>query len=357
VKPPASPWWRSRFRLRTGIFALFALPLSAAQPPVTALAYSPDGKLLASGAYQEVLLWDAATYQVVRHAGHLAGQVRALAFRDNRTVAVAEGNPGRSGAVSLLDLDTGAVTPIQQAKDEMLAVAFSPDGKLLATGGTDPVVRVFNLETHAAPIELKGHTGWITSVAFSPDGRLFASASADKTARVWLPGTWKEEFQLPTQLTEPVNSLAFSLESDLLAFATGGPEEHAIRIWRTQGAFTELDPARPNMKQNLSQTRPIDTGACVPLSVTFLKFQPRSRMLVACTDKTLRLLANGGNTVATLSGHSDWVYAVAAAPEGQKVASGSTDGVVRFWVPNGAGFKAAPVPGSAGVRPATPPKP
>jgi WD40 repeat protein len=322
------------------LLLLGPLALSAASPPVTALAFSPDGRLLASGAYKEVLLWDAATNHLLRHTGHLSGQVRSLAFRDNHTLAVAEGVPGRSGAVSLLDIDTGAVTPIQQSKDEMLAVAFSADGKLLATGGTDAIVRIF--EGTAQKAELKGHTDWITSVAFSRDGKLFASAGTDKTARVWLTSTWKEEFQLPRELTEPVNSVAFSLEGDLLVFATGGPEEHAIRIWRTQGAFTELDPTRPNMKANLAQTRPVDTGACVPLSVIFAKTQPRSRMLVACTDKTVRVLGNGGNAVATLTGPADWVYSVAASPDGQRFASGSGDGTVKFWTASGQSFKPVP---------------
>jgi len=331
------------------LFLLLPFIVSAAPPPVTALAFSPDGKLLASGAYKAVHLWDAATNRVLCHAGQLSGQVRALAFRDNHTLAVAEGIPGRSGAVDLLDIETGAVTPIQQSKDEMLAVAFSPDGKLLATGGTDGIVRIFEGTTQKA--ELKGHTDWITSVAFSPDGKLFASASTDKTARVWKIAAkiaqpdmrdFSEEFQLPAQLTEAVNSVAFSLEGDLLVFATGGPEEHAIRIWRTQGAFTELDPARPNMKANLAQTRPVDTGACVPLTVIFAKAQPRSRMLVACTDKTVRVLGNGGNAVATLTGPADWVYSVAASPDGQKLASGAGDGSVKFWTAAGPSFKPVP---------------
>jgi WD40 repeat protein len=316
--------------------------LQAATPPVTALAFSPDGKLLASGGYQQVQLWDTITNKPLRTVGQFAGQVRGLAFRDPRTIAVAEGVAGRSGSVRLLDIESGAVTPLQQSKDEMLAVAFSADGKWLATGGTDGIVRVF--EGTTPKTELKGHSDWITSLAFSPDGKLLASASADKTARVWLTADWKETFQLPTQLTETVNSLAFSLEGDLLAFATGGPEEHAIRIWRTQGAFTELDPARPEMKRNLAQTRPLDTGVCVPLSVVFLKSQPRSRMVVGCTDKTLRLLGNGGNTIASLTGPGDWVYAVAGSPDGLKIASGSGDGVVKFWIPNGGSFKPAPEP-------------
>jgi WD40 repeat protein len=319
------------------IISVLALTAQAAAPPVTALAFSPDGKLLAAGGYQQVQLWDATTNKLLRAVGHFPGQVRAIAFRDAHTIAVAEGVAGRSGSVTLLDIETGAVTPVQRSIDEMLAVAFSADGKWLATGGTDATVRVF--EGTAQKAELKGHTDWITSVAFSPDGKLLASASADKTARVWLTSDWKEDFQLPRELTEPVNALAFSLEGDILAFATGGPEEHAIRTWRTQGAFTELDPTRPEMKRNLAQTRPIDTGACVPLSVVFLKSQPRSRMVVGCTDKTVRLMGNGGNTIASLTGPGDWVYAVAGSPDGQKIASGSGDGAVKFWIPNGQSFK------------------
>jgi hypothetical protein len=116
------------------------------------------------------------------------------------------------------------------------------------------------------------------------------------------------------------------VEGDLLVFATGGPEEHALHLWRTQNAFTEMDPTRPNLRANLAQTRAVDTGACVPLSVAFVKAQPRSRMVVGCTDRTIRLLGNGGNSIAMLTGLADWVYSVAAAPDGQQIAAGSADG-------------------------------
>jgi WD40 repeat protein len=75
----------------------------------------------------------------------------------------------------------------------------------------------------------------------------------------------------------------------------------------------------------------MDTGACLPLAVAFAKAQPHSRMVVGCTDKTLRLMGPGGNTIATAAGHTDWVYAVAASPDGLRLASGSLDGTVKIW--------------------------
>jgi len=303
---------------------------------VTALAYSPDNQTLVSGAYREVLVWDAASGKLLRRVGGLAGQVRALAFgKDNATLAVATGVAGRSGAVAVVNLATGAVTPVEQAKDEILAVAVSADGKWLATGGTDATVRVWDLDTKAPARELKGHGDWISGLAFAPDGRLLASSSADKTARIWKTDTWKEEFQLPTQITDAVTGVAFAPEGDLLAFTVGGLDERAVRVWRTQAALAEIDTSRPGALAQATQTRSMDTGACLPLAVAFAKAQGHSRLVVGCTDKTVRLMGSGGNTIATAVGHAGWVYAVAASPDGLKVASGSGDGTVKIWGPAG----------------------
>jgi WD40 repeat protein len=318
---------------------LCALSAFAASPvPVTALAFSPDGNLLISGGYRELLLWDPGSGRLLRKITGLSGQVRAIAFRPySDQVLVAHGVPGRSGAASLVDLSTGAIAPIEYAKDEILAAAVSPDGHFLATAGTDAIIRIYPGSSTPEPIQLRAHTGWITGMAFSPDGKLFASASAsaDKTLRVWKTGTWKEIFQLPAQPTEPVNAVAFAPEGDLLAFASGGPEEHAIRTWRTQSAFTEIDPSRPGQRNALLQTRPLDTGTCLPLAVTFVKAQPHSRLVVGCTDHSVRLIGSAGNSIATAAGHTGWVYAVAASPDGARIASGSGDGTVKIWGASG----------------------
>jgi len=312
-------------------------------PPVTALAFHPDGKTLISGGYQQALVWDLNNAKLARRIGPLAGQVRALAFSaDGRTLAVAVGVPGRSGAVTLLDFETGAATTLEETKDEVLAVALSPDGRFLAAGGTDAVVRVWDLADKQPATDLKAHSDWISGLAFSPDGKLLATGSADKTVRVWDTASWKQRVQLPQTLTDVVNGVAFSPEGDLLAFAVGGLEERAVRIWRTANAFVEPDPARPAQRNSLVQTRPLDMGACLPLAVTFLSAPagtkppagqppPHSRMVVACADKTVKVVGIGGNVSNTLTGHSDWVYAVAASSDGLRFASGSGDGSVKVW--------------------------
>jgi len=291
---------------------------------VTALAFHPGGKLLVSGGYKQVLVWDLASGKLARRMGELTGQVRALAFSpDGRTLAVALGVPGRAGAVALVDFETGAAATLVETKDEMLAAAISPDGKLLAAGGTDAVVRVWSLADRQLVATLKEHSDWISGLSFSPDSKLLATGSADKTVRLWDTATWKQTLQLPQTLTEAVTGVAFAPEGDMLAFTVNGSEERAIRLWR---------PGNANAP---ALTRPFDMGTCLPLAVTFEPQPSHSRMLVACTDKTVRVVGPGGNVLNTLSGHSDWVYAVAASPDGQRFASGSGDGSVKVWAAAG----------------------
>ena len=110
---------------------------------------------------------------------------------------------------------------------DVYGVAFSPDGRLLATAGDDETARIWDPATGEQLRTLTGHTSPVTGVAFSPDGRLLATASNDKTARIWDPATG-EQLRTLTGHTGPVNGVAFSPDGRLLATASN---DKTARIW------------------------------------------------------------------------------------------------------------------------------
>ena len=312
--------------------------------PISAVAFAADSKRLFVGGYKEVLVWDLEEIKLAQRlgAGQLSGQVRALAFsKDGKNLAVAEGTPGASGAVRLLDIAGGKIAAtFGQAKDEFISLAFSPDGKLLAAGGSDGAVRVWNSDDQKLVKELKGHGDWVSGIAFSPDGRFLASGSIDRTVQIWEAGAWNPIVKLPQPSTESVHGLAFSPNSEFLAIAVGGTEERAIRIWRTASVeeSKESPTNRTPRREAVRQTRPIDTGACSALGVVWCPppagapaNAAAGQMFVPCTDKSVRALGPNGATLGNLAGHTDWVYSVAASPDGARIASGSGDGAVRLW--------------------------
>jgi WD40 repeat protein len=167
---------------------------------ITAIAFSPDGRRLASCSHDStVRLWETATGM----------QVRILRVRDD--------SPGVSGPVGTKGLSLGGV----------LTIAFSPDGKLLATGSADGTVRFWDPDSGEELHILRGHGGEVTKVVFSRDGKVLASASRDHTIRLWDPVSGKHLQARPGQ-DGAVGGLAVSGDGQLVA-ALG--KDRRIRLW------------------------------------------------------------------------------------------------------------------------------
>jgi roadblock/LC7 domain-containing protein len=195
----------------------------------------------------------------------------------------------------------------------VLGVAFSPDGRLLATASEDKTARVWDPATGEHLRTLTGHTNWVRGVAFSPDGRLLATASWDGTARLWDPGTG-EHLRTLTGHTGTVFGVAFSPAGRLLATASW---DGTARLW---------DPGTGEHLRTLTG----HTGY-----VNGVAFSPDGRLLATASDDgTARLWDPGtGEHLHTLTGHTGGVLGVAFSPDGRLVATPGGDKTARVWDP------------------------
>src|SRR5581483_3646368 len=166
-------------------------PASAAPPPVSALAYRPDGQLLAAGTRGVVHLIDPATGEGAADLTGQDGRVTAVAFAKSGWLAVASGEPGKSGVVRLYEIRDPKTAPPKLAAefaahtDAVYALDFHPGGKLLASGSADRAVKVWDVATGKRLYTLSDPTDWVYAVAWSPDGKHLAAGGADKSVRVW----------------------------------------------------------------------------------------------------------------------------------------------------------------------------
>ncbi|MEG3987071.1 AAA-like domain-containing protein, partial [Microcoleus sp. S28C3] len=184
-------------------------------------------------------------------------------------------------------------------------VAFSPDGKTLASASSDHTIKLWNLQSQKPIATLTGHSNSVNSVTFSPDGLTLASASSDHTIKLWNLQSQKPIATL-TGHSNHVRSVAFSPDGLTLASASS---DHTIKLW------------------NLQSQKPIATLTGHSDSVWSVAFSPDGLTLAsASSDNTIKLWhLETQKSIATITGHSDSVWSVAFSPDGLTLASASSD--------------------------------
>ncbi len=209
----------------------------------------------------------------------------------------------------LLRLDRAALPH----EDPILSAAFSPDGKLLAAGGKNGVISLWDNSRHQLIAKLSGHTKQIWKIAFSPDGSKLASASWDKTVKVWDIAT-NEQILTLTGHTGEVCGLAFSPDSRRLAT---GSWDNLVKVWEVSSG-----------KELFNLTGHKNW-------VWAVVFSPNGdRLYSAGEDKTIKVWnAATGKAITTLTGHNGSIYSLAFSPDGSLLASSSSEGEVKIWQP------------------------
>ncbi len=287
--------------------------LPSSSGPVWSVAFSPDGKVLATGDDDgTVRIWNTATHRQSGQPLSIGDPVESVAFSPDGTILATGGDDG-----TVQFWNTATHRPSGQsldARDTVTAMAFSPDGATLAIVTVDGTTRLWDVKAHTGHL-LTAPASAVTSVAFSPDSKILATGSDDGTARLWNVASRRQEarpFHLgPNNL---VNAVAFSPDGTTLAT---GSDDGTVRLW------------------NVATRHQIGPSFGSHSSVHAVAFSPDGTILATGgSDGTARLwsVASHHEVGQPLTpGPASTINAVAFNTGGTILATGSTDGTARLW--------------------------
>lgn len=289
---------------------------------VVGAAFSPDSSRIATASLDKtVKIWDPATgHEQLTLAGH-TGFVHALAYSPSGA-RLASASSDKT--IKLWDTATGQESfTLKGHSRTVFRVAFSPDGKQVvsATGDfywfTNEIklpgeIKLWNAITgEPLPVVIKGHSAGVTSLAFSHDGKRLASASHDKTIKVWDLTTGKEMLALKGH-ANAIFSVAFSPDGKRLA---SGSQDQTVKLW------------------DAGTGQATSTLKGFVLDVNYVAFSPDgTRLATTSSDRNVVLWdVNTGQEALRLKAHAMQVTSLAFSPDGQRLATTSQDATVKIW--------------------------
>lgn len=310
---------------------------TAGQQPIRSLAFSPDNLQLALAGDDKVVHTYSAETGVAfeTYAGHeaavlgiaFAGPGKLVSVGADKRAAVWDLNSGWNLQRTIGDVDSATGTSAAATNaadtvgssaiiDRVTALAFSSDGKLLATGGGEPSrsgeLKLWNPADGKLVREIPdAHSDTILGVSFSPDGKYIASCGADKFVKVFDVTTGKPVRSFEGH-THHVLSVGWRADGRVLA---SGGADNVIKVWNFETGEQQRTIAGFNKE------------------VTSLTFVGTSPMTVSCSgDKTVRLhKTDDGRNVRSYSGGGDFMYSAAVTPDGKLLVAGGQDSTLRAW--------------------------
>lgn len=333
---------------------------------VHSVRFSPDGKMIASGSVDfSVRLWEVETGQCLNVLqGHKSG-VFALSFAPTAlTNSVAEltspseqlilASGGLDALVRLWDGSRGICLKTLPGHTSWIrSVSFNSQGNLLASAGFDRDIRLWNMHTGECLNIFRGHTSGIRSVDFSPDGQHLASGGFDFSVRLWDVQTG-QCLKVLQGHTSWVFAVSFSPDGRLIASSS---DDRDIRLWDSQtGKCLKVLQGHRNAVWSVSfnsdsgtlvsgsfdaclRVWDVQTGDCLRVlhggttRIRSVSFSPNGETIASCGDDCFVRLwnARSGECLQVLQGHTSEVWTVSFHPAGQLLVSGGQDETIKLW--------------------------
>jgi WD40 repeat protein len=290
------------------------------------VAFSPDGRRLASASWNgDIMIWDAETGQRLHILSEHHHSVSALAFsRDGRRLVSASFDHH----LIAWDATKGQRLRILPGHDGLVTdVAFSPDDRYLASVGEDKVVRLWEAASGREVLSLRGHTKWCRSVAFSPDGRRIASAGWDATIRLWdatpLRGDEDQGVLTFSQHADEVSTMAISPDGQRVASAgpAAGRIALPVRVWDVRSGLVSTEFTGHAVAVFSAAWHP--DGRRIASSGWN---EGRTRIVVKVWDAQTARDAFG-----LAPGPGGETFAMAFSPDGRHLVTGGSSRVVQVW--------------------------
>jgi len=293
--------------------------------PGFCIAYGEAAEVLYAGCEKGTIQgWHKDVLRSIRSG---SGSANVLRGHEGPVLALAwNGGPimaslGIDRKILLWTVKEGTIAQSIAGPAILRTLAMSPDGKLLAGGGEDPAIHLWELPAAKPGAKLTDHQDWVIALAFSPDSKLLASADYHGKVVLWDVSDGKKVRSLTPMPTPPPKEPPDPVPAEALAFS---PDGKTLAVGSANGNLQMVNVA----DGKLIRAMPGHTSA-----ITGIAFHPSGNLMVSASkDRTLRLWnpANG-QAIKTLEGHEAWVEGVVFTARGTRLASVGADQTVRLW--------------------------